>query len=202
MVASSNKGFTIVEVLIIFALISFIAALVLPKIVQKVTGKCIDVVNTALQIRTAERQWYEKQGRYAYAVRCFQDPSWSSFSDVCGDINKFSGQYLNLNVSEWKECTLDPVASLPDNKGCIERYGVKFEIVPVEDNFFHGAVVILGLNEREAFKVAGILSGLGEDAFSGYDYSSANFPKTEEGGKWKGFWVEKEDKSFRVFVLF
>ena len=53
-----RNGLTLIEVLIVISIVAILAALVIPKIARKVTGKYLDVVNTVLLIRTAERQWY------------------------------------------------------------------------------------------------------------------------------------------------
>ena len=203
-----RKGFTLTELLIVIALLGVLAALVAPKLMNSVSSTPTDLANTISAIQTAEKQWYDDQGRYAFAPRCFQDPSWGSFSDVCGDSGKFKGQYLNISVPQWLECSLDPTASATDKNGCFARRGYTIEITNTKgaDATYgtHGAIVVQDLDEVDALRLAGIISGQGEHAYDGQTYDSASIPKTEADGKSAGFWVEKDANTgkYDVYVVF
>jgi len=205
---NTRRGFTLTEILIVLALIGILAAMVAPKIMKKISSTPTDLVNTIAALKTAERQWYDDQGKYAFAPRCFQDPSWGSFSDVCGDTAKFKGQYLDINVSQWLDCSLDPTASATDKTGCFARRGYTIEITNAKgaDATYgtHGAIVVQDVPEIDALRIAGILSGQGEHAYDGQTYSSANIPKTETDGKSRGFWIESDTTSgaYDIYVVF
>ena len=203
-----RKGFTLTELLIVVTIIGILAALVAPKIMKKLSAGPTDIVNTITALKTAEQQWYDDQGKYAFAPRCFQDPSWASFADICGDSAKFKGQYLNINVANWLECSLDPTASATDKNGCFARQGYTIEITNAKgaDTTYgtHGAIVVQDVPEVDALRIAGILSGQGEHAYDGQTYSSASIPKDETAGKPAGFWIEEDTTSgkYDIYVVF
>jgi prepilin-type N-terminal cleavage/methylation domain-containing protein len=210
-----RKGFTLVEVLVVLGVIAFLAALVAPKVKEKLINKTADIVNTLSALETANQQWYDDQGQYAYAPRCFQDPEWGSFEGaisgssekICGDKANYKGHYLsNFAVSEWINCDLDPAESASDTKGCFKRYGYLYEITTEKgkDDTYgtKGAYVVKGLTEAEALRVAGMLSGYGEHYYDGKTYSSVNIPKTESDGKSQGFWIEQDPTDSTKYILY
>ena len=203
-----RKGLTLVELLIVLAVIGILAAMIGAKLMNKASGKVTDLANTISSIKTAETQWYDDQGRYAFAPRCFVDPSWASFGNVCGNPASFKGKYLDINVAQWQDCTLDPTASETDKAGCFSRQGNLIEISNVgADSTYHthGSIVVQDLTESEALRLAGVLSGQGEHAFDGQTYASANIPKDANAGKSAGFWVEQDandNTKYDVYVLF
>ena len=208
MTSRMRKAFTLTELLIVIALIGILAALVAPKLMNKLSATSTDIVNTISAIKTAEQQWHDDQGRYAFAPRCFVDPSWASFADVCGDVAKFKGKYLDVSVSSWLDCSLDPTASESDKTGCFARRGYTIEITNAKgaDASFgtHGAIVVQDVSEVDALRIAGVLTGQGEHAYDGQTYDSASIPKDETAGKSQGFWIEKDTSTgkYDIYVVF
>ncbi len=189
-----RKGFSLLEVVGTLVVVGILLTLAAPKIKAKIyEAKVTKLANNIIALKDAESQFNSDTGSYAYAPRCFVDKNWGSYDKVCGDPDRFAGPYVDMRVSGWVDCTLDPTASQSDKAGCFEPdYGDTVEITDTKGT--HGAVAVTGLDQQTAYDVYSVIVGKP----IGTKYSSDPSDSTT------GAWVEKDATSgkYTVYVSF
>jgi len=122
------------------------------------------------------------------------DNTWTTFSNVCGDPNRYAGPYIDMRVAEWIDCTTKPTASETDKAGCFQAdYGDTVEITDTVGT--HGAIVIKGLSKQTALDIYNVLVGKP----IGTTYASLPNDKTT------GAWVEQDatdTTKYNVYLAF
>ncbi|WP_456419307.1 type II secretion system protein, partial [Thermovibrio sp.] len=107
-----RKGFSLMGVMAAVVVMAILIGFAAPRIKAKIyEAKITKLANNMIALKDAESQFNSDTGSYAYAPRCFMDNSWASYKDVCGDPSRYAGPYVDMRVSGWVDCTLDPTAS-------------------------------------------------------------------------------------------
>ena len=199
---TNQKGFTVQDLLIGLTIIAILGAIAFPRLFgsylydAKVKGMSADLQAVA----SAVENFKSDTGAYPYAPRCFLDPNWASYANVCGNANRWNGKYLKKTIENWVACTLAPTSTETDPNGC---YNLAYGTVEITNaTGTNGAIALTGLDERTALDVYAVLTG--GDVGKYTDYANANISKTATEGQSTGAWVEQDATTgtYTVYIDF